>query len=238
MSNIIQFRELERARREDSDVVIVYEGIALNTLFAYLYLNSTTYTLVWAGLNNFHFDARQPYIFVEHQFSHLPPSAIDRLDLVLPKRRPHSEAMGRMLHFYFNKAVANLILTDEMNQSLVEYDLLDNNEHRHEYLENSRKPEFTSRIRFARYDSEIITKISKFNCCFTAEGPHSADTEGWEFAINLPRNLLLEERTLKWIVRNHHDTGLLHHLDFKKSQDALREILNPQIESVFSEEIS
>ena len=242
MSNIVQFEELERARREDSDEVVVYDGRAFGTTFAYLYLNSTTYTFVWLGPPDLEFDAEQSYAFIKQQFSYSTQAEIDLFEVILPDRRPSSKAIARRQHFYYNRAIATLILSDTTDKSVAEYDLLDNDKHRVEYVENIRRPEYRSRIAFSRYDSEVIKIRGEEEipvaCCFTIERPYGTTQSMWEFTICLPRDNTIRRRTLAWITKTHHAARLMHKLDFKGTRDALHELLNPQTESVFSEEIS
>lgn len=237
MPNFVQFRELERVRKQDSDIVVVYEGVVLDTHFAYLYVNSATYTFVWNGPRDFRFNDKQPYTLIKLQFSYMSQAEIDLIHFVLPERRPRqASATGGRPHFYYTKSAATLILAVEAEQRLVEFDLLDREEDRQEYVENIKKPEYVSALTFARYDSEIVSdKYGQVNYCFTAEQPRDVAANGWEFAINLPRKSVLTKRVLRWVAKNHQAAGLMHRLDFEQARGALKKILNLQDDLVFSE---
>lgn len=224
MSDSLHFSELRRIRRGDADV-IVYDAAIGDHRFAYLYLRMDRYSVVWSGPKNFQFDDQLPYSFIERQFSNAPTSKLGFMDLALPKLRPQPSAIARYPHFFFyDEAKVTAVISSEAERP-IDFDLLDNEKSRQEYRELAGKRETASQIIFARYDSLVVQKNKRLKCTFTLERIKNA-IDAWEFAVDLPSHLMLEERTLIWITRNHRDADVLkHRIDFKKSLAALSGLL-------------
>lgn len=230
MSSIIQFKEHKRVT-QDEYILVVYEAAVEESPFGYLYTDSENYALAWLGPQDFKFNGKPPYNFIEHQFSNLSPGEIEALDEVLPRRHPGSGPLRKP--FSYGKTTVTL-LSDAENNDFETYDLFDDAD-RSRYMEILSSDDVLNII-FARYDAEIITYTTddsdtvvpgnRFNCCFTLENRKAVPTPGWEFALNIPRELPLKTRTLIWIARNHRDKSLIRKINFEESQAALHEKLS------------
>jgi hypothetical protein len=191
-----------------------------------------SYALVWNGPKGFSFDGRQPYSFFEVQFSPGVFSRLQNLDLVLPKQRPKRVVIDRWPHnYFFDRSKATLILANGTN-AVRNYDLLDDIEDRDRYIEILKEPDTAARVSFARYDAVVVKDEREFNCCLTLENSNETDTSQWEFAINLPVNLMIEERALIWMARNHSAEELAHRIDFKQFSGSLAQVLTQPSEPV------
>lgn len=221
VNRILNFKEIRRVSKSNYET-LTYEILFQDKAVGYLFLTPDTYSLVWNGLSQFSFD--QPFYLNELLFSHLTNSEIKLVLPYLPKKK-HT-----MDHFYYRNSKTVIVLGSENRQ--VEFDLL-NDRQRNLYMEEwVQNPDIVSSMNFARYDSQIVSQETSYNCCFTAE--NVTNNEHWEFAINFSRNLLPRRRALQWIARNHQMEDQMRTMDFEGSRVALSQILNPQADSVYA----
>lgn len=246
--SILHFEKRREAVRGNSHLML-YEANLDAGVFVYLYLRPATCSLVWRGpqerkpdatprkgrfdttLQKGLFDPTLPLQFFDTQFSKKPPSKVENLKRSVEKG-------GSMLHipYRFTKHRVTLFLAGE--ERLREYDLAnapDEYETEIAYSDNA-----LANIAFARFDADIEYKGPRkeleghrvsYSLTFERLGDSASD--GWEFAISLPRDLKLEleEATLKWIARLHRTEEMLG-MNFKVSLDKLSKILKPQRDQI------
>ena len=184
-------------------------------VYAYLYLNHTDYTLVWKGVEAF--DPRQPFLFIDLQFKNQSTSKLMLQDTIVP-RPPH-----KLSGYNYGKCSARVLLDDE--DEVREYGLNTKSEQDTYVAEFAHQPEVLNRVTFARYDSLIVIpyKNTQLTTSFTAE--HKSYAGLWEFAIKVPRKLLLTERVLRWIARDPTRGDKSRRVDFERSLTSLHQLV-------------
>lgn len=116
------------------------------------------------------------------------------------------------------------------------YDLIDpraQGKYRAEIVQNQ---EALANVTFVRYDNDIEYMEKFIKCSFTAERMIHPSADGWEFAITIPRDIILSKRSLSMIAKNHWSKDI-RKMDFKGSLAKLSEVVKPQTEQVFAESI-
>lgn len=236
MSDAIELKE--RASREEYELT-VYEAVVGDALFAYFYVTPETHSLAWMAPEDFRFTGAHTCDFIEYQFSKLSPGEIELLDEKVPMHR--SRKVEPRKPFAYARSVAYLMFADEAeegggkeeDEGFRTYDFTEEeDQNRYRALLRS---DAAAHVLFARFDFSIVTyrveasnvptPLGQFDCCFTSENRRGTSANGWELAVNLPKHLTLEERTLKWIARNHRDRKIWRKLDFEKSLISLYERL-------------
>ncbi len=237
---VLEFKE--RAFKKDYQLT-VYEALAGDALFAYLYVTPEDYSLVWMAPDNFSFTGKLPCEFIEYQFSNMSPAEIELSEDVIPIHRARKVEPRKP--FSYSRSVLYLIFTDEgdgdedggEDEDYEKYNFFE--ERDQERYKGILGSDLVSNILLARYDFTIATyeiktqeppeETGRFDCCFTSENRRGASVNGWELAVNLPKNLKLDRhaRVLKWIAKNHRDRAFWRslRLDFDKSLNALYETL-------------
>ncbi|HEU4714183.1 MAG TPA: hypothetical protein VFS76_21630 [Pyrinomonadaceae bacterium] len=214
---MLNFEKFKSLRQTKGGYVDVYEVRCGDQFFGFLYITSDRYSLVWRNVAGFKFDL--PYSLIEFQFSQKPPWRIKELHPSFPFRKEKPE-------FYYQNASASVFLQGQENAR--EFDLLDQpalKKYRSEFLDQ--QPDSMSRIAFARYDSEISFKSELYKICFTAERLNQEANDDWEFVVNLPRAIVLNPFSLRWVVENHEARAAMEEgTDFKASRAALSDILS------------
>jgi hypothetical protein len=196
----------------------IYEVFYGELIFGYLYITSDHYSLVWRNVEGFNVEL--PFSQIELQFSNIQTWRIEQSKPLLPLRNHPMELKG-----YDNKRVkANIFFIGE--DDVKEFDLLSENgksAYRAQVVEN---PESISRITFARYDSEILFKGELQRVCFTAERIAPEASDDWEFVINVSRRIVLNPRSLRWVMQNHELRKSMLKMDFEASHIALSGVLS------------
>ena len=192
--------------------ISVFQICLGESVCAHLYLSPSTYTIVWNGTDEF--QPSQPFMFVDLQFSNKPVQKLQILDNALPRKHDLS-------HFRFRSSKATVMLEDESD--IREYTLTEEEDQERYVREVLTEPTVVGKVVFARYDSNIINADEEFYFGFTAE--RSDLSSSWEFAIQIPRNLLLKERILKWIAKDPSMISKSHEVDFKNSLNSLHKLV-------------
>jgi hypothetical protein len=213
-TKVLRFERVRTLEQTKGGVVEVYEVVCGEQSFGYLYVTSDRYSLVWQGAESFEFD--MPYSLIEHQFSGKPPSRIRDLRPLFPFRREKKD-------FSYHRATASVFLQGE--ETAQEFDLLDERT-KMKYSELiDQQPALTSRIGFARYDSEIEILTEGFEVCFTAERLNQDPGDNWEYVISLPRKVVLKPLSLRWVVEKHKLRELDQGINYRASIAGLSDLL-------------
>jgi hypothetical protein len=214
---VLSFEKFKSLQKTKGGYVDVYEAHCGDQFFGFLYITLDRYSVVWRNVTGFKFDL--PYSLIEFQFSQKPAWRIKELRPGFPFRK-------EKLEFSYQHATASVFLQGE--ESAREFDLLDQPElkkYRSELLDQ--EPNSIERIAFARYDSEISLKGELYKICFTAERLNQEANDDWEFVVNLPRTIVLNPFSLRWVVENHEARAAMEEgTDFKASRAALSDILS------------
>lgn len=214
-TKVLRFKRFRTLVQTTGGVVEVYEVACGEQSFGYLYLTSDRYSLVWQGADVFEFD--MPYSMIEHQFSGKAPSRIRELRPLFPFRREKKD-------FSYHRAKARVFFQGE--ETAHKFDLLDERSKRKYEVELiDQQPASTSRIGFARYDSEILFLAEAFEVCFTAERLNQDSRDKWEYVISLPRKVVLKPLSLRWVVEKHKLRELGPGIDYRTSIAVLSDLL-------------
>lgn len=193
--------------------VDVYEVLCGDQFFGFLYKTSDMYSLVWRH-SSFMFEL--PYTLIEFQFSDKETWRINDLSPRLPFRKEKRD-------FFYHSATASVFLNCE--ESAREFDMLDQRSTTKYTLELIEESNSISKVAFARYDSVIMYQGELYKICFTAERLNQEANE-WELVINLPRQIVLNPRSLNWAVDNHESGKLMPRMNFEASSAHLSDILS------------
>jgi hypothetical protein len=213
---VLRFEKFKSLKKTKGGYVDINEVRCGEQLFGYLYITSDRYSLVWRNSEGFKFDL--PYLMMEFQFSGKPAWRINELRPIFPFRMEKKD-------FFYHHATASVFLQGEENAR--EFDMLDERaktKYGSELVDE--QPDSISRIAFARYDSEIMFQGKLYKTCFTAERLNQEANDDWEFVINLPREIVLNPLSLRWVVQNHELSESMQGMDFKTSRAALADILS------------
>jgi hypothetical protein len=225
-AGILQFQELRKSS-DRNRCLVLYEASVNARVFAYLYLRSATCSLVWRSNRSFKFDCTLPFEFLDTQFTDLPPSKIEFIERAVPRFG------SSMLHkpYRLKKCLVVLFLAD--GGGLREYDLVDpvsQDKYLSEIVEDK---DSLANVAFGRYDLELSYRRRLISYSLTIEKLDNSSTEGWEFAINVPRDLELKDATLKWIAK-HHSIREMRGMNFEDSRTRLSKMIKPQTEPIYA----
>jgi|GEM_PF-3389020 len=185
------------------------------SLCADLYLSAKHYTIVWKSTGGF--QPTQPFMFADLQIKNVSSSKLKLFETIVPIK-PHP-----LSPYYFQRCKATVVIDDGESR---DYELTNNMDRESYISEFAKCPEALAKLILARYDSTIVIAGSKssFATSFTAE--RKPNTVFWEFAIKIPRNVLLAERVLIWIARGPININkTTHRIDFKRSLSALHRLV-------------
>ena len=213
---VLRFESIKSLKKTNGGVVEVNKVLYGEQFFGRLYITSDRYALVWRNSEGFKFDL--PYLLMEFQFLGKPKWYIDEFSLIFPFRKEKKD-------FSYQHATASVFLQGEKGAR--GFDMLDEKAQA-KYLSEliNERPNSILRIAFARYDSEIVFRGNFYRITFTAERLDQEANNDWEFVINLPRQIVLNPRSLRWVVQNHESSESMRKMNLDASYSALSKILS------------
>jgi len=215
-SEVLRFEPIKDLEKTKGGVVHVNRVLCGEQFFGRLYITSDRYSLVWRNSTGFKFEL--PYLFMEFQFLGKPKWYIKEFSLIFPFRKEKK-------NFSYQHAIASIFLQGE--ESARGFDMLDEKAQKRYCSELiDKRPDSISRIAFARYDSEIVFQIQFYKITFTAERLNQEANNDWEFVINLPRQIVLNQRSISWVAENHESSESMRKMNLDASYDALSKVLS------------
>jgi hypothetical protein len=181
MASALRIKELEPFMEADTEQAIKsYLLSAYGELFAYLYVNNSSYTLAWPGA-----------------------IVIPKLDWEALYYLPASLTLGRYRYNpeeYRSRSAVNVsFIVEDDPDELMRYQLT-KPEDCYEY---QKVLEDATRIKFARYDVDNRWTDPPLKYSFTAQNPVFLQGAGSELALRLPKSQPCLEGVLEWIVEHH-----------------------------------